>query len=529
MGMSEAADPMHVLVFTPVGRDGALTQELLSRASIDSVVFTSMAALCAAIDEHAAAIILTEEVFDDSGFECLATSLRAQPPWSEIAVLLFAGGEHGAASPRTIEILDMFANITMLDRPIRVAVAISIIKAAIRARLRQLELRDLVAALEVARARAEEASRLKDEFLATLSHELRTPLNAILGWTTMLRHGEVDPGRVTRALEVIDRNARAQTKLIEDVLDMARVITGKLHMDVGPVSLRAIVEAALEAVRPAALSKGVLLRVDSGTRATLVRADPNRLQQVFWNLLSNAVKFTPPGGTVLVRIEEQEGSLAVTVADTGLGLAPDFLPFVFDRFRQADQSVTRGHGGLGLGLAIVKQLVELHGGYVEARSAGLGHGATFRAVLPRPSLMDDVPDLPRPGDRDAFAIRFPGRRLLVVDDDAATRELLAELFQHAGAHVRTADSAAVAFDEVRRATPDVIIADIGMSGEDGCTLMRRIRQLPGAAGQVPAIALSAYTRHEDRESTREAGFSDFVGKPAAPQELLSAVERLLAC
>ena len=519
---------MHVLIFTPVGRDGALTQELLSRAAIDSVVFATMDALCAAIDEHAAAIILTEEVFEDSGYECLARALRAQPPWSEIAVLLFAGSEDASASPRTVDLLDQFANITMLDRPIRVAVAISIIRAAIRARLRQLELRDLVVALEAARARAEEASRMKDEFLATLSHELRTPLNAILGWTTMLRHGEVDPSRVTRALEVIDRNARAQTKLIEDVLDMARVITGKLHLEVGPVSLRAIIDSALEAVRPAADSKGVRLDVDMGARAGLVRADPNRLQQVFWNLLSNAVKFTPPGGSVQVRLEEQEGSLVVTVTDTGIGLDPAFLPFVFDRFRQADQSVTRGHGGLGLGLAIVKQLVELHGGYVEARSPGLGRGTTFRVVLPQPATAEPVGDGARPIERDAFTIRFSGCHLLVVDDDAATRELLAELFQHAGADVRTADSAAMAFTEVQRRAPDLIIADIGMSGEDGCTLMRRIRQLPGPAGQVPSIALSAYTRQEDRESTRQAGFTDFVGKPAAPQDLLSAVERLLA-
>ncbi|HEX6974405.1 MAG TPA: ATP-binding protein [Vicinamibacterales bacterium] len=518
---------MDVLVFAPVGRDAQLTQELLSRASISSVIFGSIEQLCLAIDENAAAIVLTEEVFEDTGYDCLARALRAQPPWSEIAVLLFAGGENVTASPRTVEILDQFANITMLDRPIRVAVAISIIRAAIRARRRQLELRDLLVALEAARARAEDASRLKDEFLATLSHELRTPLNAILGWTTMLRHGEVDPTRVTRALEVIDRNARAQTRLIEDVLDMARVITGKLHLEMEPVSVRTTIEGALEAVRPAAGSKGVHLRVGRWTGPSLVRADPNRLQQVFWNLLSNAVKFTPPGGTVSVEVEEQEGSLVITVADTGIGLDPAFLPFVFDRFRQADQSVTRGHGGLGLGLAIVKQLVELHGGYVEAHSPGIDHGTTFRVVLPRPAVNDVPPEHAPATERDAFRIRLPGRHLLVVDDDAATRELLAELFEHAGAQVRTADSAMKAFDEVQRAAPDLMIADIGMKGEDGCTLMRRIRQLPAPAGQVPSIALSAYTRQEDRESTRAAGFTDFVGKPAAPQDLLIAVQRLL--
>ncbi len=519
---------MRVLIFAPVGRDAGLTRELLARASIDSIVFESLEALCASIDEHAAAVLLTEEVFDATEFQSLSAALRAQPPWSEIAVLLFAGGLESTASPRAVALLDQFANITLLDRPIRVAVVLSIIRAAIRARRRQLELRDLVVALEAARVRAEEANRLKDEFLATLSHELRTPLNAILGWTTLLRHGEVEPARVARALEIIDRNARAQASLIEDVLDMARVITGKLHLEVRPVALRAVVAAAVEAVRPAADSKGVRLDVDAWTHPGVVRADPDRLQQVFWNLLSNAIKFTSPGGAVAVQVEEHAGTFAVMVSDTGIGLDPGFLPFVFDRFRQADQSVTRGYGGLGLGLAIVRQLVELHGGRVEAHSPGIGQGATFRVVLPKPAMTEMEPESVRPGERDPFAIRLPGSRLLVVDDDEATRELLAELFERAGASVRTADSAAAAFEEVQRSVPDLIIADVGMSGEDGCALMRRIRELPGPVSQVPSIALSAYTRFEDRQSTRAAGFTEFVGKPAAPQDLLSAVERLLA-
>ena len=387
---------MRVLIAAPVGRDALLTHELLARESIESAICLSIDTLCEAIDESTAAVILTEEVFEDHRFERLPAVLRAQPPWSEIAVLLFAGHDGLAASRSTIELLDLFPNITLLDRPIRVMVAISIIRAALRARRRQLELRDLLDALDDARSRAEEASRLKDEFLATLSHELRTPLNAILGWTTMLRHGEVDPSRIGRALEIIDRNARAQTKLVEDVLDMARVISGKLHLEMTPVALGAIVDGAAEAVRPAAESKGVRLVVETGTRSSLVRADPNRLQQVFWNLLSNAVKFTPPGGTVSVRFDDSDSNRTVTVSDTGIGLDPGFLPFVFDRFRQADQSVTRGHGGLGLGLAIVKQLVELHGGSVEAHSPGVGQGTAFRVVLPAPVLLESADATPAP-------------------------------------------------------------------------------------------------------------------------------------
>ena len=248
-------------------------------------------------------------------------------------------------------------------------------------------MRDTLLALRAARSEAEAASRLKDEFLATLSHELRTPLNAILGWTTMLRHGQVDPEQVSHALEVVERNARAQAQLIEDVLDMARIITGKLRVDLAPVALGPIVETAVEAARPAAFAKRIDIRVELRD-VPAIRGDAGRLQQVLWNLLSNAVKFTPPGGQIPIRLGQASSEALVTISDTGAGLDPDFLPFIFDRFRQADQSATRGHGGLGLGLSIVKHLVELHGGTVRAESAGAGHGATFRVSLPIPVLLE---------------------------------------------------------------------------------------------------------------------------------------------
>jgi signal transduction histidine kinase/CheY-like chemotaxis protein len=525
--MASPADA-DILIFAPVGRDASLTQELLARASIPSRVCTSVDETCAALEDGAATLILTEEVFDLHGFGALAEVLRGQPAWSDIAVLLFAGADGADARSRAPELLELFPNVTLIDRPVRVAVLLSIVRAALRGRARQLQVRDLVLALRDERARVEEASRLKDEFLAMLSHELRTPLNAILGWSSMLLHDRVEPALQRRGLQAIERNARAQVQLVEDVLDMARIITGKLRIEPVPVEVVPVVEAALEAVRPAADGKRIRLQVHASHAAGQVLADPERLQQILWNLLSNAVKFTPEGGAVAVRLARPLSHVEIAVADTGIGIESPFLPYVFDRFRQADQSVTRGHGGLGLGLAIVKHLVELHGGRISVSSPGLGRGATFTVTLPVAAPSAGKPMPGAAGDGEAFAIRFPGRRLLVVDDDAATRELLAELFTRAGAEVMAAASAAEAFDVVQRAAPDLIVADIGMPAEDGCALMRRIRQLPAPHGRVRALALSAYTRAEDRASTRAAGFTDFLGKPAAPQDLLRAVERLLA-
>ena len=516
-----------VLIHAPVGRDAALTRELLTRAGIASMVCDSVDQVVAEIETGCAAVILTEEVFENPDFARLSLTLREQSPWSDISVLLFAGGEGRQPSLQTLELLELFPNVTLLDRPIRVAIAISIVRSAIRARARQLEVRDLLVALHTAREEAEAASRMKDEFLATLSHELRTPLNAILGWTAMLRHGDLEPSRTARALEVIDRNARAQAQLVEDVLDMARIITGKLRIELKPVSLRGVVDAAVEALRPAADAKGIRLTLSAGTGETVVRADADRLQQVFWNLLSNGVKFTPHGGTLSLGIDAVGSEYRVSVSDTGIGLDPAFVPYMFDRFRQADQSVTRGHGGLGIGLAIVKHLVELHGGRVEVSSPGQGLGSTFTVFLPVAIQADLERQRTSSSAADAFSIRLPGMRVLVVDDDAATRELLCDLFERAEANVVAAESAAAAFAAFECGAPDVLIADIGLPGEDGLSLMRRIRHLNGAGGEIPAIALSAYTRVEDREAAYAAGFTDFVGKPAAPQDLLSAVRRIL--
>jgi len=304
---------------------------------------------------------------------------------------------------------------------------------------------------------------------------------------------------------------------------MARIITGKVRLEMRPALLGPVVEAAVDAIRPAAEVKSIRLRALVRS-VPAVHGDPVRLQQVLWNLLSNAVKFTPPGGDVVIELRMQDSHAVVTVSDSGPGIATDFLPYVFDRFRQADQTVTRGHGGLGLGLSIVKHLVDLHGGRVCARSDGDGHGSTFEVTLPIAAALI-MPDDHRQRERaeDPFAIRLDGTHILVVDDDAATRDLLATLIGRTGASVDVAESAASAIDAIQSRTPTAIITDIGMPTEDGYSLIRRIRALPPPKRDVPAIALSAYTRAEDRDAAEDAGFAAFVAKPATPQQLLHAL------
>jgi len=399
----------------------------------------------------------------------------------------------------------------------------------------------LLAGERAARAESERQSRMKDEFLATLSHELRTPLNAILGWSQILRAGgggaAHDADDVRQGLEVIERNARAQTKIIEDLLDMSRIIAGKVRLDVQRVPLAPAIEAAVETVRPAAVAKGVRLQVVLDPHAGPVSADPARLQQVFWNLLSNSVKHTGRGGRVQVLLERVNSHLEVSVIDDGEGVSPEFLPHVFDRFRQADSSAARRHGGLGLGLSIVKQLVELHGGTVRAKSPGVGKGATFTVTLPlTPVHADREPDVERRhpqaasgeyhADDDA-CVKLSGVRVLVVDDEPDARALVKRLLENCEAVVTTAASASEALEALRRAKPDVVISDIGMPGEDGYALIRMIRALPpDEGGDVPAVALTAYARSEDRTRALLSGFQSHVAKPVEPTELVATVASL---
>jgi PAS domain S-box-containing protein len=386
-----------------------------------------------------------------------------------------------------------------------------------------------------ARATAEAAGRMKDEFLATLSHELRTPLNAILGWSQVLRN-HPSPEDVAEGIKIIERNARVQTQIIEGLLDMSRIISGKIRLDVQRLDPAAVVRSAVETVQPAAEAKGVRLQVVLDSIAGPVSGDPNRLQQVFWNLLTNAVKFTPRGGRVQVVLERVNSHVEVSVIDTGEGIRPEFLAHVFDRFRQADASTTRQHGGLGLGLAIVKQLVELHGGSVRVKSGGVGLGATFTVMLPLTVIHPDtVPDLERRHPEawsvpliDATCIQIEGTRVLVVDDEPDARELVKRFLEDCKAIVSTAASASQAYELLRAERPDVLVSDIGMPNEDGYTLIRRVRALPREqGGETPAVALTAYARSEDRMKAVLAGFDQHVVKPVEPAELIAMIASLV--
>ena len=376
---------------------------------------------------------------------------------------------------------------------------------------------------------AEESSRLKEEFLATISHELRTPLSAILGWTRMLRLGQISSEDQVRALETIERNARAQAQLIDDLLDVSRIVTGKLRMDVRPADPNSFIDAAVEAVRPAADARGVRMQKVTDTGAVSIPGDPVRLQQVVWNLLSNAIKFTPRGGRVQIRSERVNSHLEIVVSDTGQGISPDFLPHVFDRFRQADQKTSRQHGGMGLGLAIVRHLVELHGGSVRAASEGVGQGATFTVMLPITPVyqVDSTGTRVHPAARDLLpgpdcVDRLDGLTILVVDDEPDTRDLLRQGLEYCGAIIRTADSAATAIAQLEHDLPDILISDIGMPGTDGYELIRQIRQLPREKSRrIAAIALTAYTRVEDRLQALRAGYDMHVPKPVELTELVA--------
>ncbi|MDF2694765.1 MAG: two-component sensor histidine kinase [Labilithrix sp.] len=383
----------------------------------------------------------------------------------------------------------------------------------------------LLLAEQAARADAERANRLKDEFLATVSHELRTPLTAIIGWLQMMRSGQLASDRRTRALETIDRNARALAQLVEDILDVSRIMSGKMQLEVEPVRVMDPTSSAIEAIRPAADAKWILLHATLDPAAA-VMGDPARLQQVVWNLLANAVKFTPPSGRVDVLVERRESSVTIAVEDTGAGVDAAFLPHVFERFRQAESGTTRRHGGLGLGLAIVKHLVELHGGTVSAKSNGAGRGSLFAVHLPLALVRRDVRPVTLNAPFDCPP-EIRGMKILIVEDESDTRELLREILTRCGAAVELAASTAEGINALARCRPDLIVSDIGMPQEDGFTFIRRIRTLPeDGPGRVPVVALTAFARTEDRTAALRAGFRAHVPKPIDIGELLAVIASL---
>ena len=391
----------------------------------------------------------------------------------------------------------------------------------------------MLAREQKARAEAEAANHAKDEFLATVSHELRTPLTSILGWTRLLRLREPDPAALQRGLETIERNAKPQAKLIEDILDVSRIISGKLRIEARPIELAPIIEMAIDAVSPAAEAKTISIEAAFGAMVGEVRGDPTRLQQVVWNLLSNAVKFTPNGGAISIDLSRQGECARIIVSDNGCGISAEFLPFVFDRFSQAERHMTRKHGGLGLGLAIVRHLVEMHGGIIQVESAGEGQGATFTVDLP---LTNSQAEATRAAgeERETAETSMPESlqalqdvRILLVDDDPDTLQMLTMALEHAGGEVRACASAHEALDALGEWRADLLVSDIGMPNEDGYALIRKVRSLePEMGGAMPAIALTAFAGAADRSRALSAGFQKHISKPVEPFDLIRVIAQL---
>jgi signal transduction histidine kinase/CheY-like chemotaxis protein len=550
-----SATERRVLVLPTTGADALAIGKVFAANQIDFDICTSMKQLCTMHGAGAGGLIISEDTLLADPTELL-TCIAAQPVWSDLPIIVLsrAGRESGALA----NLIGKLGNVSVIERPIRTSTLVSVVRSLLRARDRQYQVREHLAQQEqaqkriregaiereqlleserAARGEAERASRTKDEFLATLSHELRTPLTAILGWTQVLRKIGGMPEDAANALTVIERNARSQAQIIADLLDMSSIISGKVRLDVQRTDLAPVIAATVETVRPAALAKNIRLHVVLDPMAGPVRGDPGRLQQVFWNLLTNAVKFTPKEGRVAITLARVNSHLEIEVADNGDGIDPSFLPHMFDRFRQADSSTTRTHGGLGLGLSIVKQLVELHGGFISVRSAGRGQGSTFRITLPLMATADESVEPSDMREHPAHSAGVPdiatlatsdltGVRVLVVDDEVDARSLVKRLLQDCNAVVSTAASAAEALQAVGRDDLDVIVSDIGMPEEDGFSLIRRVRAMNGKSAATPAIALTAYARIEDRVKAIQAGFQSHLSKPVEPVELVTMVESL---
>jgi signal transduction histidine kinase len=472
-------------------------------------------------------VLLDVKLPDTDGWE-LCGRIKADPATASVLVLQMSATF--VTESDTVRALEGGAD-ACLTEPVEPPVLIATVRALLRAREAEVALRKALAGEQAARSAAEAANHTKDEFLAMLSHELRSPLNAILTWVTLMRTAHMDEERTQRGLEAIERNTRLQAKLIEDLLDVSRIISGKMRLELGIVSLAAVIEAVLETLRPAADAKAIRIETDLDPTLGPVSGDASRLQQVVWNLLSNAVKFTPKGGTVTIRLQGLDSQAQIQVTDTGRGIEPTFLPHIFERFRQADSSSTRSEGGLGLGLAIVRHLVELHGGTVEASSPGEGRGATFSVKLPLPAIRPGAGAV-APAERSRrksapFGLQLlQGVRVLVVDDEADARDAITAVLERCGTNVTATPSVAEAIGHLAHSTPDVIVSDIAMPGEDGFGFMERVEALGPPVARIPALALTAYAGARDRERILAAGFRAYLTKPIEATELVAAVARL---
>jgi signal transduction histidine kinase/ActR/RegA family two-component response regulator len=565
--MSTAAplgNEQRVLVLAPVGRDASVVQMVLSAAGYRAEPCDSLPTFNHHLAAGAGLGIVTEEALKGEHVARLKRWLEEQAPWSDFPFVVLATKQAGPRSPQALALLESLGNAVLLERPLNAETLVSAARAAWRSRTRQYDTRPhldeqqrihrenerlfeaernaaralavsrdaLLAVERHAREQAELASRTKDEFLATLSHELRTPLSAILGWVHLLKARAPTAADIAKGVEVIERNARAQAKLIDELLDMSRIIAGSVYLDLQPVAPGAVIEAAIASIQPAADAKSIAIERSIDAETGPVFGDPHRLLQIVWNLLSNAVKFTHAGGTIRVEMRAEGEAIRIDVIDDGEGIPVEFLPFVFDRFRQADGSIARRHGGLGLGLAIVRNLVQLHHGSVHLASEGVGRGTALTVLVPlMPAsaierfLADAAGSAPvaaapeRSGDVPALT----GKQIVVVDDEADSREMISRILTEQGAHVVIAASADEATLALRARPADLLISDIGMPRVDGYELVRRLR----ADGQcVPALALTAFAREEDRGKALAAGFEAHLAKPFEAAALVASALRL---
>ncbi|HYD01641.1 MAG TPA: ATP-binding protein [Phycisphaerales bacterium] len=528
-----------VLILAPAGRDAPMMAQALSRAGIGSRVCGSISELCEGLKSAECAVV-AEEVLDTAAVECLTRQLADQPPWSDYPLIVL-GVPNSSSGVALFERLSPVANLTLLERPTRPFTLVTVARAALRSRARQYVTREHLEELSAARSEAERVGRMKDEFLATLSHELRTPLNAIAGWVNLMQRGVLSAEDQAKAVETIARNTKAQRQLIEELLDMSRIISGKVRLDPQPVDVALLVRNAVDSVRPTAEAKGLTLTFDivaDSEPIGYVNADGARLQQSVWNLLTNAIKFTAQGGTVAVFMGRRGQEVQISVTDTGAGIAPEFLPFVFDRFRQGDSSSRRSHGGLGLGLSIVKQLIEMHGGRVAAHSRGPGRGSTFSMSIPvggaaaTPFVTAGIgTGLPRhraaPSKQILPVLR--GVNVLIVEDDEDGRFLLKRHLEEARATVLSSASVSEARRMLSTRPVDVLLSDIAMPGEDGHDLIRWVRSADDARlRNLPAAAISAFARPEDRARSLATGFDAHIAKPCDPEDLTAVVQELHA-
>ncbi len=551
---------LRILVLAPTGSDALVASQVLAAQEIEACICGGVGEVCDGLEEGVGALLLTEEALVSEDPAPLTEHLAGQDPWSDIPIILLTASGGGAHWNEVLATLFAASgNLTLIERPCQAATLASAAQVALRARRKQYEARELLlreqrallaasealaqareiqAAREAlldseraARAEAEEANRLKDEFLATLSHELRTPLGVIASWSRVLlaKFGALDP-QLRQGLSIVTENTMAQAKLISDLLDMSRIMSGKLSLEVRPTDLNPLLSQAVDSHRPAADAKGVSIELNQLSHPAPVRADPTRLQQVFWNLLSNAIKFTPKGGRVTVTTSALQETFEVSVCDTGEGIAADFLPHLFDRFRQADGSTSRTHGGLGIGLSIAKQLVEMQGGSIEARSEGLGKGAFF--VVSFPAYRDPLalPNVQSPGLEltDLPHDSLDGIRALVVEDQPQMLDIVRRILEEHGAEVVAVDSGTEALERLRREPHafDVLVSDVGMPRLDGYGLLSAVRrELSITSDKLPAIAVTAFARPEDRARVLSAGFQGHLTKPYQVAQLVWLVRQ----